>query len=63
MRLRRLDFPAKRHLPALYLYLAAAVLYVAIGVAFPDFLLGWWTAALYLIAVVALVPAVVRRLR
>ena len=45
----------------LALYLAAGVVYVAIGVALPEFLFSWYVAAGYLLCVVAL-PALVRRL-
>lgn len=44
-------------------YVAAGVVYVAIGVAFPDFLLSWVVAAAYLLAVMWLLPALVRRAR
>jgi hypothetical protein len=64
MRLRLLAFlPGKAELRALLLYVAAGALYVGIGVAWPDFLLAWYTAAGYLAVVVVLVPAIVRRLR
>ena len=42
-------------------YLLAGVVYVAIGVAFPDFLFSWVTAAAYLLLVMWLLPALVRR--
>lgn len=44
-------------------YVAAGIVYVAIGVAFPDFLLSWVVAAAYLLAVMWLLPALVRRAR
>ena len=47
----------------LALYVAAGVVYVAIGVAFPEFLFSWPVAAGYLITCVAILPAAVRRLR
>lgn len=47
----------------LALYLAAAVVYVAIGVAYPEFLFSWVVAAGYLLLGVVLLPALVRRLR
>jgi hypothetical protein len=45
------------------LYVAAAIVYVAIGVAFPEFLFAWVTAAGYLLICVVLLPALVRLLR
>ena len=47
----------------LALYLAAGVGYVAIGVAFPEFLFTWVVAAGYLLVCVVALPALVRRLR
>jgi hypothetical protein len=47
----------------LALYVAAGVVYVAIGVAFPEFLFSWPVAAGYLITCVVLIPAGVRYLR
>jgi hypothetical protein len=47
----------------LVLYLVAAVVYIAIGVAAPEFLFSWPVAAGYLLLAVAVVPYVVRRLR
>ena len=44
-------------------YLAAGVVYVAIGVAFPAFLFSWVTAAAYLLVAIWLVPAGIRRIR
>jgi hypothetical protein len=46
----------------LALYLAAGVLYVAIGVSFPEFMFSWVVAAAFLVVCVVVVPAVVRRL-
>jgi hypothetical protein len=45
------------------LYVAAGVVYVAIGVAFPEFLFAWAVAAGYLLACVVLLPALVRLAR
>ena len=45
------------------LYLGAGVAYVAIGVAFPEFLFTWIAAAGYLLLCVVVVPAFARRLR
>lgn len=47
----------------LALYVAAGVVYVAIGVTFPEFLFSWPVAAGYLITCVVLLPALVRLLR
>jgi hypothetical protein len=49
--------------PELVLYLGAGVVYVAIGVARPEFLFTWLIAAAYLLIGVVLLPALVRRLR
>ncbi len=46
----------------LALYLAAGVGYVAIGVAFPEFLFSWYVAVGYLLLCVVALPALVRRL-
>ena len=47
----------------LALYLAAGVVYVAIGVAAVEFLFSWFVAAGYLLLTVVALPALVRRLR
>ncbi len=47
----------------LALYLAAGVVYVAIGVTYPEFLFSWVVAAGYLLLCVVVLPAVVRRVR
>ncbi|CAN5165006.1 hypothetical protein BH09ACT13_BH09ACT13_01360 [soil metagenome] len=47
----------------LALYLTAGVVYVAIGVNFPEFLFTWIVAAGYLLLCVVVLPALVRRLR
>jgi hypothetical protein len=47
----------------LALYLAAGIVYVAIGVAFPEFLFAWITATGFLLAFVVLLPALLRLLR
>ena len=47
----------------LALYLAAGVVYVAVGVTFVEFLFSWYVAAGYLILTVVAFPALVRRLR
>jgi hypothetical protein len=46
----------------LALYLAAGVVYVAIGVAVPEFLFSWYVAVGYLLLCVVALPALVRRL-
>jgi hypothetical protein len=55
--------PSKRDLAVFGGWLAAAALYVAIGVYEVDFLLSFWVALVYVVIVVWLVPAAVRRLR
>jgi hypothetical protein len=45
------------------LYVAAGVVYVAIGVSKPEFLFSWLVAAGFLLLCVALLPALVRRIR
>ena len=47
----------------LALYLAAGVAYVAIGVAFPEFLFSWVAAAAYMNGCVVVLPALVRLAR
>jgi hypothetical protein len=47
----------------LALYLAAGVVYVAIGVAVPEFLFSWFVAAGYLLVCVVALPALVRVMR
>jgi hypothetical protein len=47
----------------LALYLAAGVVYVAIGVAKVEFLFSWVVAASYLVLCVVILPAAVRSLR
>jgi len=46
----------------LALYLAAGVVYVAIGVTFPELLFSWVVAAGYLLLCVVVLPLLVRRL-
>jgi hypothetical protein len=43
-------------------YCLAAAVYIAIGVAYVDFMLSFWVGLGYLLLVAWLVPAVVRRL-
>jgi hypothetical protein len=47
----------------LALYLAAGVVYVAIGVAVVEFLFSLWVAVAYLLLCVVALPDLVRRLR
>ncbi len=47
----------------LLLYVAAGVVYVAIGAFVPAFLFSWVVAAAFLVTWVLVVPAIVRRLR
>ena len=47
----------------LALYLAAGFVYVAVGVAVPEFLFSWFVAAGYLLVCVVALPALVRVLR
>jgi hypothetical protein len=47
----------------LALYVAAGLAYVAIGVAFPEFLFAWVVATGYLLFWVVLLPTLVRLLR
>jgi hypothetical protein len=46
----------------LRLYLAAAVAYIALGVAFPRLLISWVEGTAFLLLVVWILPAVARRL-
>lgn len=61
MRLRLI--PSRSELPTLLLYLSAAALYIGIGLITTDFLLSMPVALGYLLVVVWLLPALVRRLR
>jgi hypothetical protein len=45
------------------LYLAAGVVYVAIGVAFPEFLFAWIVAIGFLLVSVVVLPALLSRFR
>jgi hypothetical protein len=47
----------------LALYLGAGVVYVAIGVAFPEFLFSWVVATGYLLLCVVVLPMLVRLAR
>ena len=46
----------------LALYLVAAALYIALGVAYPSLLLSWFEGTAFLLFVVWIIPAFVRRL-
>jgi hypothetical protein len=54
--------PSKRQLAVAGGYVAAAAVYIAIGVWFTDFLLSFFVGLAYLLLVAWLVPAGVRRL-
>jgi hypothetical protein len=47
----------------LALYLGAAVVYIALGVAVPELLFSWIECAVFLLLAVWVVPAVLERLR
>jgi hypothetical protein len=47
----------------LALYLATGIAYVAIGVAFPEFLFAWFVAVGFLLVSVVVLPALAGRLR
>jgi hypothetical protein len=67
VRLRRLSrraaelVPNRRDLVVFGGYCLAAAIYIAIGVAFVDFLLSFWVGVAYLVVVAWLVPTLVRR--
>lgn len=61
--LKRLDVPSRSDLLVFAGYSLAAVVYIAIGVAFRDFLLSVVVGMAYLVIAAWLVPAAVRRLR
>ena len=58
----RFRWPRRRELVVALGYVAAAAIYILIGVAVTDFLLSVFVALAYLLLVVWLVPTVVRRL-
>jgi hypothetical protein len=63
VRLRlKLDRPNRTDLRVFGGYCLAAAIYIAIGVAYVDFLLSFWVALGYLVFVAWLVPKTVRRL-
>ena len=61
--LKRFDVPSRSDLRVFAGYCAAAAVYIAIGVAYNDFLLSVIVGMGYLLLAVWLVPAAVRRLR
>ncbi|MDQ2910229.1 MAG: hypothetical protein M3R39_04335 [Actinomycetota bacterium] len=63
LRLLKLDVPSRSDLLVFAGYCFAAAVYIAIGVAYLDFLLSFFVGAAYLIVVAWAVPAAVRRLR
>jgi stage V sporulation protein SpoVS len=54
--------PSKRQLAVAAGYVAASGVYIAVGVAFTDFLLSFFVGAAYLLLVAWLLPVGVRRL-
>ena len=58
-----MTLPSRSQLAVLGGYVAAAALYIAIGVIFTDFLFSVFVAMAYLLVVAWAVPAGVRRLR
>lgn len=63
MRLRlSFDVPDRRDLRVFGGYCFAAAVYIAIGVAWVDFLLSFWVALAYLVVTAWAVPTLVRRL-
>jgi hypothetical protein len=67
VRLRRLRrraaelVPTRRDLVVFGGYCLAAAIYIAIGVAFVDFLLSFWVGVAYLVVAAWAVPALLRR--
>ncbi len=61
--LKRLDLPGRSDLLVFGGYCLAAAIYIAIGVAYNDFLLSVIVGMAYLVLTAWLVPAAVRRLR
>jgi hypothetical protein len=54
--------PARRQLAVAAGYVTASAAYIAVGVAYTDFLLSYFVGLAYLLLVAWLVPTVVRRL-
>ena len=64
MRLRlSFDRPNRRDLTVFGGYCLASAVYIAIGVAWTDFLYSFWVGLAYLLATAWLVPLLVRRRR
>ena len=64
MRLRlSFDRPSRRDVAVFGGYCLAAAVYIAIGVAWIDFLFSFWVGLGYLLLTAWLIPSVVRRLR
>lgn len=61
--LKRLDLPSRSDLLVFAGYSLAAAVYIAIGVAYLDFLLSVVVGIAYLVITAWLLPAAVRRLR
>jgi hypothetical protein len=60
-RVRKPELPDRDDLLVFGGYCLAAAVYIAIGVAYIDFLLSFWVGLGYLLLVAWLVPAAVRR--
>lgn len=64
MRLRlKAHLPDRRDLPVLAGYCLASAVYIAIGVAWVDFLLSFWVGVAYLLVTAWLLPAAIARIR
>jgi hypothetical protein len=57
------DRPSRRDLSVFAGYCLAAAVYIAIGVAWVDFLFSFWVGLGYLLLAAWLIPGLVRRLR
>jgi hypothetical protein len=57
------DLPGRHDLVVFAGYCLAAGIYIAIGVAWVDFLFSFWVGLAYLLVTAWLVPTAVRRLR
>ena len=57
------DRPSRRDLTVFAGYCLAAAVYIAIGVAWIDFLFSFWVGLGYLLLTAWLIPSLVRRLR
>jgi hypothetical protein len=57
-----LDVPDRHDLRVFGGYCLAAAVYIAIGVAWVDFLLSFWVALAYLVVTAWAIPTLVRRL-